>query len=125
MDSHGKTALGAADIERFYDGICPLLTAETLIEDGLDVATALAFARLHICADVQFELPARTLSFSARAGAVLTGTRTSIIAGRVVILDVGRAVAPSLRERGLVLGNRSCIVLSFVDNLLCFRQVQF
>ena len=83
MDSHGKTALAAADIERFYDGICPMLTCRALMNDGLDVGTALAFARLHICVDVQFELLARTLSFSARAGAVLTGTRTRIIAGMV------------------------------------------
>ena len=125
MDSHGRTALGAADIERFYDGICPMLTCRALIDDGLDVATALAFARLHICVDVQFELPVRTLSFAARAGAVLTGTRTSIIAGRVVILDVGRAVAPSLKDRGLVFDNRSCSVLSFVDNFYALARCSF
>ena len=103
MDSHGRTALGAADIKRFYDGVDPLLTRRTLIEDGLPLATALAFARLHICVNVLFELPTRTLTFAARAGAVLTGTRTSIIAGRVVILDVGKTVAPIVKGRGLVL----------------------
>jgi len=125
MDSHGKTAVGAADIERFYDGICPLLTCRALIKDGLDVATALAFARLHICTNVVFELPVRTLIFEARAGAVLTGTRTSILAGRVVITDVGRQVGASLKQRGLVFCDKNCSVMSFVDNFYSLARSDF
>ena len=101
MDEHGLMAVGAADIERFYDGICPIKCAEFLVRMGMDEGTAFTFARLHLASQVKFELRGRLFLFNSRAGAVLTGTRTSIIAGRIVIYDVAHECAPTFARLGL------------------------
>ena len=99
LDDKSKTCLVVGDIERFYDGVDPILTAEFFEGEGLDCATSTAFARLHLCVGVSFMMKGTLFSILQRAGAVLTGTRTSVVGGRAVIFGTGRSCAPQLKTK--------------------------
>ena len=125
LDDKSRCAVAAADIERFYDGIDPVLTAECLSEEGMADSTSVPLARLHLCVSVFFEAGAKTIHFSRRAAAVLTGTRTSIIAGRTVVRDIGIACADRLKAKALEFGQFKCAALSFVDNFYTYSHSAF
>lgn len=116
FDLKGEAAIPAADIVRFYDGIAFLAAAEHLTEEGLADCTAVAFVRLHICVGIEFDVQGCLLSFPRRAGAVLTGTRTSVVGGRIVTRDVGRQCASDVSHKGFKLGDFRCAATKFVDN---------
>ena len=61
-------------------------------------------------------------SILQRAGAVLTGARTSVVGGRAVIFDTGRHCAPSIQARGVKLGTFTCSAMSFVDNFYTYGR---
>lgn len=88
----------------------------------MDEVTSLALARLHLCVSVCFEVDPKAIRFPRRAGAVLIGTRTSIIAGRTVVPDIGMQVSPRLAKKALLFGTFACAALSFVDNFYTFGR---
>ena len=103
----------------------PILTAEQLIKEGLSRFTAFSFVRLHLAVRVAFQLMDRELEFPCRAGAVLTGTRTSVIAGRVVLLSVGKHCHDAIAPHGMDFSGQKCSAICFVDNFYVLSNTQF
>ena len=88
-------------------------------------STGTAFVRLHLCVGVHFDVGGQQVVLNHRAGALLTGSRTSVVGGRVVIRDIGRASALSMRDKGVKYDMQTCSAMTFVDNIYTFAYTAY
>ena len=110
---HGHSAIAAADIERYYDSIDPVKCSSYLLGFVFSRGNVAAFCRLHLHVQVKFSIQQHVINIIKRTCAVLTGTRTSVIAGRPVFHEFAPHVGAKLSQLPFRVAGAVIVLCSF------------
>ena len=123
LDARGHVAVAQADVEKYYDNLCPLRIAAWLVSrfsayipEAMGIAST--FLMLHALPQITLSIGSATAPPLRRTRGVLTGSRSAAAAGRIPPFDVASERSATWTGLGLRLPGLRTGIITYVDNVL-------
>jgi hypothetical protein len=102
-DNGSKWSCAQADIAKFYDTICPLGIARSLIQHGVPISEACFAARLHSSPTITLTIASTSRSIASRTRGLLTGSASAALLAIVPLLDIWENIPRCVNAEALPL----------------------